>query len=146
MGVAQRSACENVDVPEVVERPASDVVERSASEVIERLVALRRRTVSETVEPLQAEAQRVAAEVDELRAAAGRRVWEAIVQVREIHGRFCDATARLEHLQLDIREQTGEVRLPAVPPPFVDFLMDEIRRFVTTAATPDRETFEPFGD
>ena len=133
MGMATRSACESVDVAS------------PAHEVIDRLVARRRRTVAESVEPLRAEAERVGAEVDALRAAAGRRLWEAIVQVREIHGRLCDATVRLEHLQLDIREQTGEVRLPAVPPPFADFLMDEIRRFVMTAATPNRETFEPFG-
>jgi hypothetical protein len=125
-------------------------VETAAAEapaplVMERLVAMRRRTVADAVEPLRVEAERVAGEIDVLRDAARRKVWETIVQTREIHDRICDATARLEHLQLDIREQTGEVRLPSVPMPFVDFLMSEIRRFVVTAATPDGEKLQVFG-
>lgn len=98
----------------------------------ERLVAVRRRSIADFVAPLRAEADVVAEEIDALREAARRKVWETIVQTREIHARLCDAHARLEHLQLDIREQTGEVRLPSVPTPFVDFLLAEIRRFVVT--------------
>jgi hypothetical protein len=106
----------------------------SEAEVASRLVAARRRSVADRVAPLRAEAADVAAEIEALRDAARRKVWEAIVQTREIPARICDASARLEHLQLDIREQTGEVRLPAVPMPFVDFLVGEIRRFAITAA------------
>jgi hypothetical protein len=72
------------------------------------LVAAHRRAVADAVAPLRAEADRVAGEIDALRDAARRKVWEAIVQTREIHARLCDATARLEHRQLDIRERTGE--------------------------------------
>ena len=102
--------------------------------VVDRLVAAHRRTVGDAVAPLRAEADQVAAEIEGMRQAARHKVWEAIVQTREIHARICDANARLEHLQLDIRERTGEVRLPAVPEPFVDFLVTEIRRFVVTAS------------
>jgi hypothetical protein len=87
-----------------------------------------------TLPTTEAEAAQVAAEIAALREAARRKVWEAIVQTREIHARICDASARLEHLRLDIRDRTGEVRLPAVPMPFVDFLVGEIRRFALTAA------------
>jgi hypothetical protein len=100
----------------------------------ERLVAVRRRSIADFVAPLRAEADLVREEIETLREAARRKVWETIVQTREIHARICDAQGRLEHLQLDIREQTGEVRLPAVPSPFVDFLLGEIRRFVATPA------------
>ncbi len=103
------------------------------------LVAARRRAVTDAAAPLRLEAERVAAEIEHLREAARRKVWEAIVQTREIHTRLCDANARLEHLQLDIRDRTGEVRLPSVPMPFVDFLLTEIRRFVITVAAPDAE-------
>ena len=91
--------------------------------MIDRLVTTRRRVVAEKVGPLKAEAERAAQEIEALQDTARRKVWEVIVQVRELHDRICDATARLEHLQLDIREQTGEVRLPSVPTPFLDFLM-----------------------
>jgi hypothetical protein len=117
----------------------------AAPQVVERLVALRRRTVAEAVGPLEVEAEGVEREIEVLRDAARRKVWEAIVQTREIHDRICDASARLEHLQLDIREQTGKVRLPAVPVPFVEFLMSEIRRFVVTAATPERDKLRALG-
>lgn len=113
--------------------------------VVERLVAVRRRTIAEAVGPLEVEAEGVARDIEVLREAARRKVWEVIVQTREIHDRICDASARLEHLQLDIREQTGKVRLPSVPMPFVDFLMNEIRRFVVTAATPEREELRARG-
>jgi len=113
--------------------------------LVERLVAMRRRTIAEAVGPLEIEAERVAREIDVLRETARRKVWEAVVQTREIHDRICDASARLEHLQLDIREQTGKVRLPAVPMPFVDFLMSEIRRFVVTAAGPESEKLRALG-
>jgi len=126
---------------EVIEKPHGAV----PGEVIDRLVAMRHRVIAEAVGPLRAEADRVAAEIDFLREAARRKVWEAIVQVREIHDRVCDATGRLEHLQLDIREQTGEVRLPSVPMPFVDFLMGEIRRFVVTTATSDAVKLQALG-
>jgi hypothetical protein len=111
-----------------------------ASGVVAGLIAARRQEVAENVMPLKAEAARVAAEIDALQDEARRRIWETLVQVREIHDRVSDATARLEHLQLDIREQTGEVRLPAVPMPFVDFLFAEIRRFAITIATPESES------
>lgn len=114
-------------------------IQREAGEnevnVVDRLVATRRQAVADSVAPLKVEAERLAAEIERLRETARRMVWETIVQTREIHGRICDATGRLEHLQLDIRERTGEVRLPSVPMPFVDFLVTEIRRFVVTAAT-----------
>lgn len=95
-----------------------------------QLVAGHQRQVADHVTPLRTEAERLAAEIAALREAARQKVWETIVQTREIHVRLCDANARLEHLQLDIRERTGEVRLPAVPMPFTDFLLTEIRRFV----------------
>ncbi len=117
----------------------------TAPQVVERLVALRRRTIAETVGPLEVEAEGVEREIEVLRDAARRKVWETIVQTREIHDRICDASARLEHLQLDIREQAGKVRLPAVPVPFVEFLMSEIRRFVVTAATPERDKLRALG-
>lgn len=82
------------------------------------------------MEAIRDEVGSVDEEIDGLRDAARRKVWEAIVQTREIHARLCDANVRLEHLQLDIRERTGEVRLPSIPMPFVDFLLTEIRRFV----------------
>jgi hypothetical protein len=66
-------------------------------------------------------------------------VWETVVQIREIHNRICDATVRLEHLQLDIREQTGEVRVPCVPVPFLEFLLSEIRRFVIVARSSEHD-------
>jgi len=110
---------------------------KAAREAATRLVAARRRAVSDYVAPLRAEADRVAEEITTLSEAARRIIWETIVQTRDIHARICDAHARLEHLQLDIREQTGEVRLPSVPTPFVDFLVSEIRRFVVTTATVD---------
>jgi hypothetical protein len=106
------------------------------SRVAERLVAVRLRSIADFVAPLRAEADLVREEIAALGEAARRKVWETIVQTREIHARICDAHARLEHLQLDIREQTGEVRLPSVPMPFVEFLLGEIRRFVVTAADP----------
>ncbi len=98
--------------------------------MVQRLVIEHRRTMADAVAPLAAEAERVAQEIAALREAARRKVWEMVVQTREIHARVCDATARLEHLQLDIRERTGEVRLPSVPMPFPEFLLTEIRRFV----------------
>lgn len=101
----------------------------------ERMVALRRRTIADFVAPLRAEADVVRDEIERLRETARRKVWEMVVQTREIHARLCDAHGRLEHLQLDIREQTGEVRLPSVPTPFADFLLAELRRFVLTVAT-----------
>ena len=111
-----------------------------ASGVVASMIAARRQEVAEYVMPLKAEAARVAAEIDALQDEARQRICETLVQVREIHGRMSDATARLEHLQLDIREQTGEVRLPAVPVPFMDFLFTEIRRFAITVATPEPES------
>ena len=86
--------------------------------------------------PLRVEAARLAEEIAALREAARRKVWEAIVQTREIHGRLCDANARLEHVQLDLRDRTGEARMPAVPVPFVEFLQSEIRRFVIATPGP----------
>lgn len=109
------------------------------SEVAARLIATRRRVVADSAASLHAEAGRVAEEIEVLRATARLKLWETIVQTREIHARICDASARLEHLQLDIREQTGEVRLPAIPAPFVTFLLDEMRRFAITVAAPDGE-------
>lgn len=88
------------------------------------------RLTASDVAPLRAEAEAIAGEINALREAARRKVWETIVETREIHGRLCDASARLEHVQLDLRERTGEVRTPAVPVPFTDFLLTEIRRFV----------------
>jgi len=126
-------------------RESSDGRSQTA-EVMGRLVATRRRVVAEKVEPLKAEAERAAQEIETLRDTARRKVWEVIVQVRELHDRICDASARLEHLQLDIREQTGEVRLPSVPMPFADFLMGEIRRFVVTTATPEGRMLRPLDD
>ena len=98
----------------------------------ERLVNAHRRFVVDAVAPLRIEAERIGQEIEALRETARRKVWEAVVQTREIHARLCDATARLEHLQLDIRERTGEVRLPSVPTPFADFLLTEVRRLVLT--------------
>ena len=114
--------------------------DRVRGRTADRLVAAHRRAIEDSVAPLRAEADRVARDIEALREAARRKVWENIVQTREIHARLCDATGRLEHLQLDIRERTGEVRLPSVPMPFVDFLLTEIRRFVVTpdAAEPAR--------
>ncbi len=121
-------AIQREEVEELATPTASD------AELASRLVAARRRAVADCVAPLRDEADRVAAEIAALRETARRKVWEVIVQTREIHARICDASARLEHLQLDIGEQTGEVRLPAIPMPFVDFLVGEIRRFAVTAA------------
>ena len=99
-------------------------------EVVAPLVLEDRRQVAEHFAPLHAEAERLAAEIAELRQAARQKVWEAVVQTRELHLRLCDASARLEHVQLDLLERTGEVRHPAVPIPFTEFLLTEIRRFV----------------
>lgn len=90
------------------------------------------RTAASDVAPLRAEAESLAGEIAALREAARRKVWEAVVQTRAIHDRLCDASARLEHVQLDLRERTGDARPPAIPTPFTDFLMTEIRRFVAT--------------
>lgn len=103
-------------------------------EVVRGVGVAQPRAVIDCAAPLRAEAQQIAGEIEALREAARRKVWEVIVQTREIHARICDASARLEHLQLDIRDRTGEVRLPAVPMPFGDFLVGEIRRFAVTAA------------
>ena len=96
-----------------------------------------RREVTDHTAPLRDEAEQLAVEVEALRQAARHKVWEAVVQTRELHRRLCDASARLEHLQLDIRERTGEVRLPAFPTPFTDFLLAEVRRFVIGAPAAD---------
>lgn len=114
---------------------AEAACENAPVRAAERLIAVRRKSIADFVAPLRAEADLVAEEIERLRETARRKVWELVVQTREIHGRLCDAHGRLEHLQLDIRDQTGEVRLPSVPTPFAEFLFAELRRFVLTAAT-----------
>lgn len=101
---------------------------RAAERELPRL----RNAVDDTA-ALRSEALCLEEEIAALREAARRKVWEAIVQTREIHGRLCDASARLEHVQLDLRDRTGEARVPAIPMPFADFLDGEIRRFVIAA-------------
>lgn len=77
----------------------------------ERLVTVRRCSTGDFVAPLRAAADLAREQIATLEDAACRKAWEMVVQTREIHARLCDAHGRLEHLQLDIREQTGEVRL-----------------------------------
>lgn len=120
---------------QAIERGDGDVAGAIAPEwAAERMIALRRKTIADFVAPLRAEADLVREEIERLHETARRKVWEMVVQTREIHARLCDAHGRLEHLQLDIREQTGEVRLPSVPMPFADFLLGELGRFVLTVA------------
>ena len=116
-----------------------DEESRLCGRAADRLLVAHRRAVADSVAPLRAEADRVAGEIEALRDAARRKVWEAIVQTREIHARLCDANGRLEHLQLDIRDRTGEVRLPSIPMPFLDFLLMEIRRFVVIPGAADAD-------
>ena len=114
---------------QAIERGDGNVVDATSPEwAAERMIALRRRTIADFVAPLRAEADLVRDEIERLHETARRKVWEMVVQTREIHARLCDAHGRLEHLQLDIREQTGEVRLPSVPTPFADFLLGELLR------------------
>lgn len=114
---------------------AEAAYENAPTRAAERLIDVRRRTIADFVTPLRAGADLVRDDIERLQETARRKVWEMVVQTREIHARLCDAHGRLEHLQLDIREQTGEVRLPSVPMPFADFLLAELRRFVLTVAT-----------